>query len=222
MAERRGDELVDARRTGVGFRAGGAGRLAGALVATAEAFDFTVHMRRICDDIVLRMEEFEHVRIDRVAVAVAQSRSRRLQGLQAKLTPMRFAGGSLVESRRGRRYTVERIFDGRREILYILTFYLPRFLDQPFEEKLTTVFHELYHISPEFDGDLRRMGDRHYLHTRSQKQYDAHMGELARKYLRLVPENGTTEFLQHTFGELQQRHGEVVGCRIRRPRLIPL
>ena len=34
------------------------------------------------------------------------------------------------------------------------------FLDQTFEEKLVTVFHELYHISPAFDGDLRRLIER--------------------------------------------------------------
>ena len=219
----------DAEKTNVarveGAQAAGRGRsprLSLAWAATAEGFDFSLHMRRLCSDIIGRMEQFRHVDIQRVAVSVAQSRNRRLQGLQAKVTPMRFAGGLLVESRRGRRYTVERIFEGRRELLYILTFYLPRFLDQPFEEKLTTVFHELYHISPEFNGDLRRLDGRHYLHTWSQKRYDAEMRELARQYLGLVPADGTTEFMRYTFRDLQERHGEVVGCRIRRPRLIPL
>ena len=49
----------------------------------------------------------------------------------------------------GRTWTLERLYEGDREMLYILTFYLPRFLDHSFREKLITVFHELYHISPE-------------------------------------------------------------------------
>ncbi len=86
--------------------------------------------------------------MSQVAVAFAQTRHQALHGLQAKLTPMRFEGGALTTRRRGRTWTVQRLFHGQREMLYILTFYLPRFLDQSFREKLITVFHELYHISP--------------------------------------------------------------------------
>ena len=64
----------------------------------------------------------------------------------------------------------------RREILYVMTFCLPRFLDQPFEEKLVTLFHELFHIGPAFDGDLRRYAGRYEVHTHSQKEYDGAMG----------------------------------------------
>ena len=61
----------------------------------------------------------------------------------ASLTPMRFAGGQTHVVRRQRRWAIQRLYgpDGR-EMLYILTFYLPRYLDLPFREKLTTVLHE--------------------------------------------------------------------------------
>ena len=41
-------------------------------------------------------------------------------------------------------------------------------METPFEEKLTTVFHELYHISPMFDGDIRRLEGRYHVHSHSQ------------------------------------------------------
>ena len=63
-------------------------------------------------------------------------------------------------------------------MLYILNFYLPRFLDLPFREKLTTMLHELWHIGPKFDGDVRRLGGRCFAHGSSQKQYDAHVEAL--------------------------------------------
>ena len=77
----------------------------------------------------------------------------------ATLTPLRFAGGRMHTFRRKRRWRIQRLYDpDGREMLYILTFYLPRFLDLPLREKLTTVLHELWHVGPEFDGDVRRLG----------------------------------------------------------------
>ena len=72
-------------------------------------------------------------------------------------------------------------------MLYILTFYLPRFLDHSFREKLITVFHELYHISPAFNGDIRRMDGRYHVHTHSQQEYDREMDRLVEQYLRRSP-----------------------------------
>ncbi len=55
---------------------------------------------------------------------------------------------------RGRYYQVQRYFVDGHEMLYVMAFCMPRFLDQSFEDKLITLFHELYHINPRFDGDL--------------------------------------------------------------------
>ena len=106
----------------------------------------------------------------------------------ASLTPMRFAGGRTHTVRRKRHWGMQRLYspDGR-EMLYILAFYLPRYLDLPFREKLTTVLHELWHIGPKFDGDLRRLGARCYAHGSSQKQYDAHVAALSDRWLSLNP-----------------------------------
>src|SRR5437762_680149 len=81
----------------------------------------------------------------------------------------------LVRRRKGVVYQVQRFLIGDREVLYLVTFCLPRFLELDFDEKLITLFHELYHIGPDFDGDLRRHGGRCTIHSRSQKLYDQHM-----------------------------------------------
>ena len=144
-------------------------------------FDFTGHMRRLCEDMAGRLDQLRHVDMSRVAVGFAQTRRAGSQGMFASLTPMRFAGGRTHVVRRKRRWGIQRLYgpDGR-EMLYILTFYLPRYLDLPFREKLTTVLHELWHIGPKFDGDLRRLGVRCYAHGSSQKQYDAHVAAAER------------------------------------------
>ena len=87
-------------------------------------FDFTRAMRLLCEDVAARLPHFAHVRIEEIAVTFAQTRRRVSHGLQAKLTPLRFEKGSLVTRRAGRTWTLERLYEGEREMLYILTFYL--------------------------------------------------------------------------------------------------
>ena len=188
----------------------------------ADAFDFTGAMRRLCADIAQRLPEFDHVRMDQIAVTFAQARRHVSYGLQAKLTPLRFEGGQLVTRRRGQMWTIERWYSGDVEMLYILTFYLPRFLEQSFREKLITIVHELYHISPRFDGDIRRLPGHYHVHSHSQKEYDRQMDRLVDRYLEDDPPEGLYRFLRHNFRELSAMYGNVVGIRVPIPRLLPI
>ena len=186
-------------------------------------FDFTGHVRRLCEDMTTRLDKLRHIDMSRVAVGFAQTRRAGNQGMYATLSPMRFAGGRLHVIRRKRRWGMQRLYsaDGR-EMLYILTFYLPRFLDIPFREKLSTVVHELWHIGPKFDGDLRRLGGRCYAHGSSQKKYDAHVEALLDRWLSLGPPASLYDFLRLSFHELSSRHGRVWGRKIPNPKMVPL
>jgi hypothetical protein len=187
-----------------------------------QALDFCARVRRLLEDIVARCPELGHVRVPRLLLGVTQARSPRVHGLQARVTPLRFAGGTLTRERRGHVYQVQRYFLGAHEFLYLMTFCLPRFLDQDFDEKLITLFHELYHISPRFDGDLRRHDGRYQLHTRRQCDYDRQMAELARIYLAHRPDPDLLAFLRLNFAQLQERHGAVLGIVVPRPKIIPV
>jgi Putative phage metallopeptidase len=191
-------------------------------MATQNGFDFTSRMRLVCQEVVQSLPEFGHVDMNRVAVSFAQARMRTSWGMYASLTPLRFPGGNIEGQKRGRRYAIQQMVDrSGREMLYILTFYLPRFQDQTFREKLITIFHELWHISPHFDGDLRRHEGRCYAHTHSQAQYDAHMAMLVDRWLQLSPSPELLDFLEHSFHALQNLHGRVYGVKVPRPKLIP-
>jgi hypothetical protein len=186
------------------------------------AFDFTQRMRDVCQDVVARTPELAHVDLSRVAFSFCQARRRTSWGIYASLTPLRFKGGALTEVRRRRTYTIQRLFDrDGKEMLYILSFYLPRFMDLSLEEKLVTVLHELWHISPAFDGDLRRHEGRCYAHTHSQAEYDARMAVLARRWLAQNPPEPLWGFLRHSFDALLREQERVVGVRIPRPKLLP-
>ena len=191
-------------------------------VRRSAEFNFTHAMRHLCHDIAVRVPCFQHVEMDRICVSFAQARSRVSYGLQAKLTPLRFEQGQLVSRRRGREWTIQRLFDGDREMLYILTFYLPRFLEQTFREKMITVMHELYHISPSFDGDIRRLDGHYHVHSHSQKEYDRQMAVIVDEYLTLQPPQELYSFLHCDFQQLSRHFGRIVGVRVPIPKLIPV
>jgi len=104
------------------------------------------------------------------------------------------------------------------EMLYALQLYLPRFCERTLEEKLTTLCHELYHISLEFDGYLRRLPGRTWQHGRSRKQYDELMRGMVAKYLAAGPPEELLDFLKLDFDGLRREHGAISGKRMRRPR----
>jgi hypothetical protein len=187
-----------------------------------QPFDFCKHVRDLCADLVARCEALSHIDVSRLLLGVTQARNGRAHGLQARVTPLRFREGRLTRRRRGVTYQVQRYFVGAREMLYLVTFCLPRFLDQDFDDKFVTLFHELYHISPAFDGDLRRHEGRYAVHSRSQRCYDEQMADLAREYLAGRPDESLHAFLRLDFGQLVRRHGSVVGIVVPRPKLIPL
>jgi predicted metallopeptidase len=184
-------------------------------------FDFTLHIRSVCEDMIARLEPLAHVDMGRVMVAFTQSRKPGDSGMHAALTPLRFAGGARHVLRRGRKWTVQQVREGGREMLYVLTFYLPRFLDLSLDEKLTTVVHELWHVSPRFDGDLRRFAGRCYAHGGSQAQYEAQVKQLVHCWLKRRPPESLWGFLRHDFKGLLARYGRVYGRKIAAPKLIP-
>jgi hypothetical protein len=169
----------------------------------------------------VRVDELRHIDISRVAISFRQTRKRMSHGLYASLTPLRFAGGQTHCVRRGRKFSIQRVEVDGREMLYVLNFYLPRFLDLPFREKLTTIAHELLHVSPHFDGDLRRFSGRCYAHSQSHAEFDAQAEQLAQRWLDLGPDESLYGFLHLDFLRLHVLHGGIHGRRIAAPKLLP-
>ena len=186
-------------------------------------FNFTDHLRFVCADMVARVPELSHVDLSRVAMACTQVRNRASHGVLATMTPLRFANGAKTTVRRGRTYTAQSLRDeSGREMFYILTCFLPRFMNHTLEEKVLTLLHELWHISPKFNGDLRRFAGRCYAHGGSQAEYDRQVAVLAKQWWSLAPPHNCYEFLEYDFTKLQARHGQVLALRLPRPKLIPV
>lgn len=188
----------------------------------SKGFDFTGAIRHVCADMTRRVPDLSHIGMPRVAIGVCQTRNGAMHGVFATLTPLRFEGGRLDKTVRGRRHRIQPLVDAAgQEFLYLLNFYLPRFLNLPLEEKLSTIVHELWHIGPEFDGDLRRHAGRCYAHGHSQREYNARMDRLTQQWLAADPPHHLYEFLESTFDELRAEHGGVRGQRWPTPRMMP-
>ena len=186
-------------------------------------FDFTRHIRAVCEDMVARLPELAHIDMSRVAISLSQARKSGSAGIHASLTPMRFKDGQRAGKHRGRYYKSQLLLNKQGgEMLYILTFFLPRFMDVTFHEKLVTIVHELWHISPEFDGDLRRHQGRCYVHTGSKENFDRTTRNLVDAWLSLAPPKPLYHFLRYRFSQLREIHGRVHGVRYSRPKLMPI
>ena len=187
-----------------------------------EPFDFCAAIHRLVMNIAIHCPDFRHLQVPRILVTITQARGQRMHGLQARVTPLRFSGGLLIRKRRGVSFQIQRYFLGDHEFLYLMTFCLPRFLDLKFEQKFITLFHELYHFGPAFDGDIRRHDGRCHIHTHSQREYDKKMAQHASAYLAGKPDPGIHAFFRYNFAQLQARHGSVTGIVVPHPKIIPL
>lgn len=183
-------------------------------------FDYTHHITLLMEDIIRRCPELSHVDMNRVVAAITASRTGGVHGTYAKIVPLRFEGGVPEVTVRRRRYRMQTLIHQERELLYVIYFVVPRFIDLDFRRKLSTVFHELYHISPDFNGDIRRFNSRNYAHGSSRKRYNEKMDQLAEVYLRDHPDPELLEFLRHPQSELEKRWGGVTGRRVTQPRAV--
>jgi len=181
-----------------------------------KGFDFTKAMHRLMVDIAEVCDEFQHVDMSRIAVIFSQARHGRQDGVHAATHPLRFQGGAVEKTLRGHRYVMPQVMVGGREMLYVVSFTLPRFLNAgSLHKKLTTVVHEMYHIGPAFDGDLRRFAGGNPYHTGSQKNYDRAMAAIARRYVQRTSQSDLHAFLAKDFAALDAERGPLVGTRMR-------
>lgn len=184
------------------------------------SFDYTHHATALMEDIVRRCPELSHIDMTRVTVAFTSSRSGGVHGTYAQIAPLRFEGGVREVSKGRRRYRMQTLIHRDRELLYVIYLVLPRFIDLPFFQKLSTIIHELYHINPAFNGDIRRFNSINYAHGASRKRYNEKMEVLADAYLKSDPPSELMDFLHSDLKGLQKQFGEVTGRRVRQPRAV--
>jgi hypothetical protein len=184
-------------------------------------FDYTAAVRTLCETLCRDLAELRHIDMPRMAVRTCQTRRRGPYGVQATMTPLRFEAGATTKIRRGREWVIHPLPSdpAGRPYLYMLSLYVPRFVELSAEEKLAVVVHELWHVSPAFDGDLRRFPGRYHAHGARCDRYHDEMRDLAARWRTDGGRPTVADFLEGDFQALRDRHGAVYGTRIPTPRL---
>jgi hypothetical protein len=162
------------------------------------------------------------VDMSRVLVSASFSRSPSNTGLLAYVLPLKYKEATPVERRvRGSRtnqYSMMPVFHRGSEVLYIIYFMLPRFYNLSLRDKLETIIHEMYHVHPACNGDLRRFRGRSNVHGKSVEHYDTVIRDLTVKFLASDPPNSLYGFLKSNFRGTEQKFGKVVANHIPEPK----
>jgi predicted metallopeptidase len=161
---------------------------------------------------------FRHVDIRSLLVCVSSNKVTGRGGSYGKLVPMRFRNGSEFLQHNRRLYTIPRVYHNDARILYLVYFYMPRFLDLPPREKLRVIFHELYHIDPTFNGDIRRMGAVKSAHGFSKKHFNSLFEKDASGFMESITGTEMHSILSMTSDLLYAAYETVVARRMKIPR----
>jgi len=192
-------------------------------LGTLKSFNYTDALSVVCRDICAKTPIFQKYDLDYVGFACRRTRDAEPTGVFALLTPLRFEAGGLATCRRGAFWKAPDVVDADgRKLLYLLTVYIPRFIALPLNDKIQTLTHELYHIAPEFNGDVRRFGGKNYAHGSSRKKYDAIVAQYADAWLKREPDPRIWGFLQNDVAELTRRFGKITYARFPAIKLIKI
>jgi hypothetical protein len=161
---------------------------------------FNDEIRKYLQQICFVLPEFSHIDLSRVIVNTTAAKSNKRHGILAYVTPLKYKDGSdiFIRQRRNRtyRFQIDPFYKDGKEILYIINFLIPRFMHLSKENKIKTILHELYHISPLFNGDFRRFEGYSKIHGQSLEHYDKLIEGIYKRFLYAFP-----NFLEKRFFE---------------------
>lgn len=187
-----------------------------------ETLDYSKQMSELIADIASRCAPLSHIQAHQVLVSFSHAKIPGPSGLFAKITPLKFEGGESKAKIRGRWYQMPELNYNGHSILYIIYLCIPKFLNLPLKDKLVTIFHELYHISPLFNGDIRRFPGRNYAHGPSKQKYNELVQKLVDQYLLDAGDSPVLDFLKLDAAGLSKRYKTITVVKVPQPKPFPL
>jgi hypothetical protein len=178
-------------------------------------------LAHVMHEFIRRYPLFHHIDLNRVQVCVSSNRSGR-GGLYGNLVPLRFRDGSPVVRHRGRVYRMPAYEINGVEQLYLVYFFMPRFFDLPLGDKVKVLAHELYHISADFNGDIRRMGRTRAAHGHSRERFDSFFMKEVRDFIPYISGTPYANFLNLDTRGINGTFRAVKAMRLKMPRPFPV
>ena len=180
--------------------------------------NITDTLTNIADLIIHQTSIFKHIDKNRILICLSSNRGNRRGGTYGKLVPLRFKDGSESLQYRGKIYAMPKVVNNKINQLYIVYFYFPKFFDIDPYQKLRVIFHELYHISPEFNGDIRRMGKVKASHGHSKKQFDSLFENELKTFYKYISKSEYINFLRMNGKSIHKNYHNVYCRRMKVPK----
>ena len=179
------------------------------------AINLTDVLSLIIHDMIRFTGEFRQFDMNRILICCATNRRDGRGATYGKLLPMRFKDGSSVIKYNDKYYTIPKLNVNGSEILYIIYFYVPKFFDLSARDKIKVMFHELYHINPDFNGDIRRMGKVKSAHGHSRKSFEEKYIEYAEDFFKKISAAPYCNFLAMNTDDLKKYFRKIQYRRIK-------
>jgi hypothetical protein len=138
--------------------------------------NFNQALKALIKDVAASMAEYGHIRPSRILVVAGEAR----RASRGTVKPLTFEGGK-SKDKSGKAKPVVRI-RGRR-MLYCITLRPLFFRSSTPESRIATLLHEMFHISPKFDGTLANARR----HAKLGKGFAKRLRPIIRRYLKRCP-----------------------------------
>ena len=192
------------------------------LITKHKKINLTDQLTEIIEIIIQKTAIFKHVDAGRVLICATSNRKNSRGGTYGKLVPLKFRDGESIQKYNGRYYTIPRILNNGIPQLYIIYFYMPKFFDLNPYEKLRVIFHELYHINEEFNGDIRRMGEVKKAHGFSSKRFNSLFEDALNRFHEYITAAPDAEFLKMDTAYLKKEYNKIYCRRLKLPKPVIL
>lgn len=183
--------------------------------------NFTEEMLMLVRELVQVIDDFKHIEPNKIGISATKSKSGTSSGVLAYIIPLRYGEGSPINitQQGGRWYHWAMLpyYYKSSELLYIIYFLLPRFLNLSFEKKIETVVHELLHIHPRFNGDLRRFKGRNHFHY-SHSFYEKKTKELVNTFFSSLHNPSVYLFLKSNMKTLLRKYSKITASHFPEPK----
>jgi len=137
-------------------------------------------------DLSLRLPEYRHIQPGRVLVVAGEAR----RASRGTVKPLTFARGASRDGSGARKPVVR--MNGKR-MLYCITLRPLFFRSARPRQRVETLLHELFHVSPAFAGTL----DPSRRHAQMGPVFRRRFGPVVRRYLRECPPEILAPFAHH-------------------------
>ena len=183
-----------------------------------EPFNITDAFTLIIKEMITSTEEFKLFDINKILLCCGTNKSTSKGGIYGKLVPLKFENGNDIIKHKGHYYTIPKLRINNIEIIYIIYLYIPKFMDLPAKKKIDVMFHELYHINPAFNGDIRRMGKFKKAHGHSRKSFDEKYQDYAKAFYEQIKETPFLDFLELNTDALIKKFNKISYRRMKVPK----